>query len=146
MAALTQRESVRLTLVGGCIAAAAVADVAGSVFPQPKLVAIGAALLGGLVVLRRKPRAPSEQGVTDDEYVAIRSPRRFGRTRFLAERRLELASARIDALDSRFTELSGRHTLLKMMVRDGLDDAERRLAKLEGRIDDLFGRPDDPRA
>jgi len=98
------------------------------------------------VVLRRQPQASGERGPAEDEYVAVRSPRRLGRTRFLAERRLELASARIDELDGRLTELSGRQTLLKMMVRDGLDDAERRLAKLERAIDEPFGRPDDTRS
>src|SRR5712691_3909615 len=44
----------RLVLIGGCIAAAAVANFAGSALPQHAPVAVGAALLGALLVLRRR--------------------------------------------------------------------------------------------
>jgi hypothetical protein len=130
---------VRLVLIAGCIAAAAAADLAGNKLPEPKLVAMGAAVLGGLLVLRGGP-APSAEAA-DDEYQAIRQPRRFaGRRSYQLERRLDIVFDRVHELDNRVAELSRRQTVLRVMARDGLGVVEQRLAELEGAIAETDAR------
>ena len=51
---LNGHELRRLVLICGCIATAGVANFAGSALPQRTPVAVGAALLGGLLALRRR--------------------------------------------------------------------------------------------
>jgi hypothetical protein len=68
----------------------------------------------------------AEEGVVDNG-------KRLGRKRQL-DRRLDLVTARMDTLDERLAELGRRETVLRVMARDGLGQAERRLEVLEGAV------------
>jgi hypothetical protein len=129
-----RQEIVRLALIGGCIATAALADLEGSALPWSKIVAVGAALLGGLLALRR-PQRTAEKEEPVGEYVAPKPPRRIGRRRaHQTERRLDVALGRIEALDKHVAELSRRQTVLRVMARDGLGVVEQRLDVLEAAV------------
>lgn len=133
------RELFRLTLVGGCIAAATSADLAGSALPEPKLVAVGAALLGGLLVLRRRSKAPdthAEDPAAIEPQAPAAAPRRRSRNpTAILEQRLEVLVRQVEDLERRFTSLSGRQSVIQVAARDRLDDTERRLDRLEADVE-----------
>lgn len=123
------QQVLRASLIAGCIAAAAAADLAGSALPQPKAVAIGAALLGGLLVLRR-PSSGSEPAA--DAPAGGKRSRGKGQQESPAlEARLDSVVRQVEDLEKRFISLSGRQSLIQVSARDGLADADRRISAIE---------------
>jgi hypothetical protein len=126
---------LRLALVAGCIAAAAAADLAASALPQPKAVAVGAALLGGLLVLRR----PSSR-VEPEPPAAVSAGGRRSRGKGqqwndALEARLDSVVRQVEDLEKRFVSLSGRQSLIQVSARDGLADADRRISAIEAAVE-----------
>ena len=125
---------------------AAAAANYGSALPQRVPVAIGAAFLGILLVLRRRPRvAHDEVGDADDGAEAVAegpSPNpgptvtgRNVRTQLLAlAASIATAERQLEAHENRLTSLSGRQSLLHVEARDGLVDVDARLQRLEARM------------
>jgi len=132
-------EMRRLIFVGGCVAAAAASNYS-SALPQRALVAVGAALLGILLMLRRpqiEVAGTADVVETGDE-ASVRLPDRRKR---VGRAELEALSASLLGVDrhlaaheKRLTSLSGRQSLLQVESRDGLSDFGGRLHELEVRL------------
>jgi hypothetical protein len=131
-------EPQRLVLIAGCVAAAAAADLGGGALPQPKVVAVGAALMGGLLVLRRRPlpglQEPEETIAAEEEPQA--TPARRHRFRRYAEAPavnawIESLTAKVEEHEQRLTSLSGRQSVLQVSLRDQLAELQERMAAFE---------------
>lgn len=135
----------RLLLVAGCIAAAAAANFAGTAMPQRTPVAVGSALLGALLVLRRRRAgdvAPAEPGaaavetVEEVEVAAVAGlPGKHRRSRAVQVAALNawLLDVRhqLEAHEQRLTSLSGRQTLIDVNAREKLAELLNRIEELE---------------
>ena len=145
----------RLLLVAGCIAVAAATTYAPSALPQRAPVALGAAVLGILLVLRRRPTAsaapparaePVEEApaLTDaaPEPAADMTPKprrsRLGRgtPADLVALAVSVASheSELDAHEARLVSISGRQSLIQVDTRDRLTDFATRLEHVEARL------------
>lgn len=135
-------EMQRLALVAGCVAVAAAANYAHSALPQPAPVAVGSAVLGILLVLRRRPRDPKgEAEVVESDVVSGAAPSltirgRRGSNEALAGLMASLAilERQIDAHEKRLTSLSGRQSLLHVEAREKLAEFDSRVHEIETRM------------
>jgi hypothetical protein len=144
----------RMLIIGGCIATAAAANY-GSTLPERVPVALGSALLGILLVLRRGPAPPVEQVAEtfepgpsepeDSQAAAGATPRRFlrkaSRQRLDARAQLLRIAASLDSNERRLEEhearlvsLSGRQCLLLVDARELIAVVTERLQQIERRI------------
>jgi hypothetical protein len=134
----------RVFLVGGCVAAAATANFAGDAFPERAPVAVGAAILGALLLLRRRPSRTSDEPVAveaDGESLRVDSTesrskrwtRRRSRSANIAalEARSEHHQRELLQIERRLTALGGRQTVLDLRARDDVADLNRRVRDLE---------------
>lgn len=128
----------RLALVGGCLAAAAAANY-GSTMPQRAPVAVAAAFLGILLMLRRRPR-PEVEPIDEATPTAASAPtrsRRAGREELeTLAATLATVERRLEGHEDRLTSLSGRQSLLQVEARERLADFVARLAEIERRLDE----------
>lgn len=129
----------RLIFVGGCVAAAAASNYA-SALPQRAPVAVGAAFLGILLMLRRPQVDVAETAdvveAGDESPAALPDRRkRVGRAELEAlATSLSVVERQLDAHEKRLTSLSGRQSLLQVESRDGLSDFGGRLQEIEIRL------------
>jgi len=134
----------RLALIAGCIVAAAVANFAGSAMPQRTPVAVGSALLGALLVLRRRraggvaPSQPDATAVEADLAQVAAVPRLRGKRRRdraaqmeALDRSLVDVRHQLEAHHQRLTSLSGRQTMIDLNTRESLAELLRRVTDLE---------------
>jgi hypothetical protein len=133
----------RLVLVGSCVAAAAAANYAGPALPERGPVALGAAALGVLLMLRRRPQPELAEGDAEAQATTAASqPARGGRG---VRPELEALGAALGAAlasverhlgahEQRLTSLSGRQSLLQVEAREMLADFGAKLKEIEMRL------------
>lgn len=130
----------RLVLVGGCVAAAAAANYA-SALPERAPVAVGAAFLGILLMLRRRPHAePVVEGGDTPAVVAEPTDRKKrGQRAELEALTASLATVerRLAEHEQRLTSLSGRQSLLQVDARESLAGYAAHLQELETRLSEV---------
>lgn len=128
----------RLILVAACIAFAGTANFAPSVLPQHVPVAVGSAVLGILLVLRRRPRrSAAVTNTRQGEAVELPSHVASIRRRRGSTQALQSMAASISTLErqlheheERLTSLSGRQSLLQVEAREKLAGLDVSLAEL----------------
>jgi hypothetical protein len=129
----------RLVLVGSCVAAAAAANYAGPALPERGPVALGAAALGVLLMLRRRPQPELAEGDAEAQATTAASqPARGGRGVRPELEALGAALASVErhlgAHEQRLTSLSGRQSLLQVEAREMLADFGAKLKEIEMRL------------